>query len=235
MYNQLIKLEAHWVTGMRTTISSYLQEGSEGKFYYRMVDNVLSRDKNWVKWKVESCPLIEKPPTTTEAYLSARNGAKRASMNKRLRATPMGSLDLSFLSDTENLNGLNKLRNPTRITPPTTEALLTEISAVDLDLEMATKKDKPALVEVRASKTWRALRIASKNRLNVFAHVTERDTNSLMALNPNYVPLPKPTEEKQKEGNGEVKVEADAVHPKVEGVDMQPNSENVKSADTAVQ
>lgn len=204
---------------MRATISSYLQEGSEGKFYYRMVDNVLSRDKNWVRWKVESCPPIEKPPTTTEAYLSARNGAKRASMNKKLRASPMGSLDLSFLSDTENMNGLNKLRIPARITAPTTEALLAEISVVDLDLEMATKKDKPALVEVRASKTWRALRIASKNRLSMFGHVDERDINSLRMLDPNFVSLPKPTDEKQNEGNGDVKDEAD---PKVESTTIHP-------------
>lgn len=99
---------------MRSDIATYLQQGPEGKFYYRMVDTVLSRDKNWVRWKAEGCPPIERPVVSAEDFVNARNGAQKACANRRLRATPMGSLDLKFLSDAESLDGLEKLKDPER-------------------------------------------------------------------------------------------------------------------------
>lgn len=79
-----------------------------------MVDTVLSRDKNWVRWKAENCPPIERPPVSAGEYLDARKGAQKASASKRLRSLPLGSLDISFLSDAENLNGLERLKDPDR-------------------------------------------------------------------------------------------------------------------------
>lgn len=99
---------------MRSDIATYLQQGPEGKFYYRMVDTVLARDKNWVRWKAEGCPPIERPAVSAEVFISARNGAQKACANKKLRPTPMGSLDLKFLSDAESLDGLEKLKDPER-------------------------------------------------------------------------------------------------------------------------
>lgn len=162
---------------MRSTIASYLQEGPDGKFYYRMVDNVLSREKNWVRWKVESCPAITKDPIATEDYLSARSDAKRAFANKRIRPTPMGALDLSFLSDTQNLNNLDKLRHPPK--NPSIQTCLKDISGLDLDLEMAGKDEETALRAAKAVKTWNLLRIASKSRLGVFGDVDEKSLDKL--------------------------------------------------------
>ena len=93
---------------MRTEIANYLQQGPEGRYYYRMVDTVLSRDKNWVHWKAESCPAYQRDCISTEDYIEARNGAQKACANKRIRATPLGSLDLGFLSDGESTDGLMK-------------------------------------------------------------------------------------------------------------------------------
>lgn len=99
---------------MRKTIEEYLQQGAGGKFYYRMVDTVLSRDKNWVRWKAEGCPLIEQPPVAVTEYLSSREHATKAYANKRLRPSPMGSLDLKFLSEGESLANLERLQEPER-------------------------------------------------------------------------------------------------------------------------
>lgn len=79
-----------------------------------MVDTVLSRDKNWAHWKADNCPLITRTPISADDFADAQNGAKRACANKRLRATPMGSLDLSFLSDGANADGLEKLKHSDR-------------------------------------------------------------------------------------------------------------------------
>lgn len=122
---------ASWATNMRSAIASYLQEGSDGKFYYRMVDNVLSRDKNWVRWKIESCPPIERDPVSTGDYMKARSGAKRACTNRRLKAVPLGSIDLSFLSDMDNVNSLETLKVPGRFTAPKPENLLAAMPQID--------------------------------------------------------------------------------------------------------
>lgn len=79
-----------------------------------MVDTVLSRDKNWVRWKVENCPPIEKPAIQAEDYLKARTDALKVFGSKRLRASPMGSLDLTFLTDDYSLSGLEQLKDPSR-------------------------------------------------------------------------------------------------------------------------
>lgn len=99
---------------MRSDIATYLQQGPEGKFYYRMVDTVLSRDKNWTQWKAESCPEIQRPSVSAEDFIVARKGAQKACATKRLKATPLGSLNLSFLSEVGNGDGLNKLTDPER-------------------------------------------------------------------------------------------------------------------------
>lgn len=79
-----------------------------------MVDTVLSRDKNWVRWKVENCPPIERPAVSVEDYLDARENATKVFASKRLRPSPMGSLDLKFLSDAENGDSLERLKDPDR-------------------------------------------------------------------------------------------------------------------------
>ena len=99
---------------MRKAIEEYLQDGVGGKFYYRMVDTVLSRDKNWVRWKAEGCPLIERPPVSVADYLGAREHATKVYANKRLRSSPMGSLNLNFLSEGESRAGLERLKEAQR-------------------------------------------------------------------------------------------------------------------------
>ena len=79
-----------------------------------MVDTVLLRDKNWVHWKAESCEPFQRPSVSAENFVEARNGAQKACANKRLRATPLGSLDLRFLSDGENMDGMENFKEPAR-------------------------------------------------------------------------------------------------------------------------
>ena len=75
---------------------------------------MLSRDKNWVRWKIENCPPIQRNPVSADEYVTAKIGAEKVCATKRLRATPLGSLDLSFLSEEEKLDGLRKLEDSDR-------------------------------------------------------------------------------------------------------------------------
>jgi THO complex subunit 1 len=79
-----------------------------------MVDTVLSRDKNWVRWKVENCQSFERPPFSAQELLGAKSSAQKAYSDRRIRTTPLGTLDLNFLSDAESATGLDKLKRTER-------------------------------------------------------------------------------------------------------------------------
>ncbi|CAO1598514.1 hypothetical protein XANCAGTX0491_002277 [Xanthoria calcicola] len=185
LYNYTLpEEEFKWATAMRVEIATYLQQGQEGKFYYRMVDTVLSRDKNWMHWKAEGCPLIKQPPIASESFIESQKGAQRTSAPKRIRPTPMGSLDLGFLLNTGDegqAHGLEILKKPARYILPKVEDFKAPIMEDDFDLDMAkTEAEKESIAVAKASKMWRTLRIASKNRLNLFDKL--EDANDLTPL-----------------------------------------------------
>ncbi|KAI4718645.1 nuclear matrix protein [Aureobasidium sp. EXF-10727] len=167
LYNFTLNEENEkWVVSTRSKIAGYLQEGPEGKFYYRMVDTVLSRDKNWVRWKLESCPPIVRDAVTPEENTEAKSGARQATVNRRLKAKPMGAIDVTFLAEVDNAKGLEALKDASRFTAPSPEKLVKGIEGDDLDLEMAmTDEEKNSLEAAKQSKTWRALRAASRTSL----------------------------------------------------------------------
>ncbi|KAN0086538.1 THO complex, subunit THOC1 [Elaphomyces granulatus] len=166
--------DARWAMETRDAIAEYLQQGIGGKFYYRMVDTVLSRDKNWVRWKAEGCPLIERPPVSVADYLGARESATKAYANKRLRPSPMGALDLKFLNDEEHTNSLEHLKELDRFNNPAPDSFLTGIVDDDFDIDTAkTKEDKDAATKAKASKVWRTLRLASRSKLNQFDKIDD--------------------------------------------------------------
>ncbi|GKZ21437.1 THO complex subunit 1 [Aspergillus brasiliensis] len=166
--------DAKWAVKMRKAIEEYLQEGIGGKFYYRMVDTVLSRDKNWVRWKTEGCPLIERPPVSVSEYLGAREHATKVYANKRLRTSPMGSLDLKFLSEGASLAGLERLKEPERFSVPAADSLMMGIMDDELDIDTAqTKEDKEYAMRSKSSKTWRILRLSAKSKLAEFEKIDD--------------------------------------------------------------
>ncbi|KAI9044225.1 THO complex subunit THO1/HPR1 [Aspergillus affinis] len=161
--------DTRWAVRTRKAIEEYLQEGIGGKFYYRMVDTVLSRDKNWVRWKAEGCPLIEKSPVSVIEYAGAREQATKVYANKRLRPSPMGSLDLKFLSEGESTAGLERLAESERFTVPAADSFLMGIMDDDMDIDMAkTKAEKDHATRAKASKSWRILRLSAKSKLAAF-------------------------------------------------------------------
>ena len=161
--------DAEWVRRVKAEIAGYLQAGAEGKFYYRMVDTVLARDKNWVHWKAESCPPFQRPPVAPATFDEVRAGAQRATTSKRLRAAPMSALDLGFLSEHDASAGLAKLRDPARRETPALAEFERPIADYEFDASMATDPaEKERASDARASKLWRALRVAAKSRLAAF-------------------------------------------------------------------
>jgi THO complex subunit 1 len=139
-----------------------------------MVETVLSRDKNWVRWKIESCPPIERPSISPEEHIAAKTAARKATTNKRLRAKPLGSLDLGFLIEVDGARGMEKLKDPSRYTLPTLKSFEDKIALDDFEIQMPTSEEtKEAAINSKASKSWRALRIASKTKLATFDKIQD--------------------------------------------------------------
>lgn len=164
---------------MKARIAEYLKSGPDGYFFYRIVESVLSRDKGWVRWKSEGCPQIEKPSVSPAEFSDAMASVKRLATNKRLRPTPMGTLSLDFLREEEG--AMEKLKDPARWKLPDLDSFKDKIAADELDLDFAnTEKEKSDLIEAKASKTWRALRIARGTRLAALDKID--DWNNVEAI-----------------------------------------------------
>jgi THO complex subunit 1 len=175
--DQVLKDEdAKWIVDMKKTIADYLKLGFEGPYFLRMVETIIMRDKNWVRWKQDSCPPIELPPISPETFEEAKDTVLRMSTNKRLRPTPLGSLDLGFLDEEDEDTAWAKLKNPARYTVPDLKSYQRKLADIDLDMDMATSSsEKAALAEAKASVTWRALRMASKTKLATLDKITDDD------------------------------------------------------------
>ncbi|TAQ86778.1 hypothetical protein B7494_g4892 [Chlorociboria aeruginascens] len=168
--------DTNWSLDMKKSIAEYLKQGGDGAFFSRMVETVLSRDKNWVRWKIESCPSIARPAVSPEDYVAAKASARKTALNKRLRPNPLGSLDLKFLSEDDGKGGLEKLKDPKRYQLPAIKSFKSKIELDDMDIEMARDDEaKNAAIEAKASKTWRALRIASASKLVAFDKIERSD------------------------------------------------------------
>jgi len=161
--------DTEWALGVKTAIANYLQEGPDGKFYYRMVDTVLSRDKNWVRWKMENCQPFTRQKVDTVNFLASKSDAVRAVAKKRPHdpAGVPGSLD--FLYNTEAEKGLSQLRRRDRFNVPSAETYAKKVKMIDLDLEMSNSEaEKRDLEDKKSSYVWRGLRAASQNQLSSF-------------------------------------------------------------------
>ena len=173
--------------GIKTAIANYLQEGPDGKFYYRMVDTVLSRDKNWVRWKMENCQPFTRKRVDTAEFISSKSDAVRAVSKKRPNEPAGVSSSMNFLYNTEAEKGLSQLRQrdryvlpryinifilmltPSRFNAPSAETYAKKVKMINLDLEMAnTGAEKRELEEKKSSYIWRGLRAASQKQLSSF-------------------------------------------------------------------
>ncbi|KAI0911578.1 THO complex subunit 1 transcription elongation factor-domain-containing protein [Ustulina deusta] len=165
--------EENWAKKMKDRITSYIQADSDGFFFFRVVESVISRDKGWVRWKVENCPPIERLSVSPVEFNDAKAGAKRLATSRRPKAG-MNSLSLAFMDETDDSQSLEKLKDPARWKLPELADFKNKIANDDLDLDFASsEKEKIQLLESKASKTWRALRIARRSRLATFDKIED--------------------------------------------------------------
>ncbi|CCE32249.1 related to nuclear matrix protein p84 [Claviceps purpurea 20.1] len=175
VYNdQLSEEDAKWALETKSTISDYLKKGTDGPYFYRMVETVLARDKNWVFWKMASCPPIQREPVSAAIFIEARAAAQRSATSKRLRPTPMGSLSLDFLKDGDDSVLLHQLKSSERYQLPELDSFRRKIADDEFEIGMPTNEQtKAAAIAGISSKSWRALRIAARSKLSAFDKIED--------------------------------------------------------------
>jgi THO complex subunit 1 len=139
-----------------------------------MVDTIITRDKNWVYWKMLSCSPIEKKPVEPETFADAQSAAERLATSKRLRPVPMGAVPLDFLQPPNERAAFDEFRRPERYEIPELDGFQHKIA--DDDFEISTPRNdqaKAAAIAGKSSKSWRALRIASRCKLAAFDKIDD--------------------------------------------------------------
>jgi THO complex subunit 1 len=162
-----------------------IKKGLDGPHFHRMIESVLSRDKNWVRWKLEGCLPIAKDSVKPSEYIEVKANAHKAATSKRLRPTPLASLDLKFLSENNAQAGLERLKDVSRYEVPSVKSFKAKMQLDDMDIEMAMSDEKVnAAMESKASKSWRALRLASTTNLVAFDKIERSDKIDVVFLDP---------------------------------------------------
>lgn len=165
--------QAKWARGMKERITSYIQADSDGFFFFRVVESVISRDKGWVRWKIENCPPIERPSVSPTEFNEAKANAKRLAMSRRPK-TGLNSLSLAFMAEKDSIESLETLKDPAKWKLPDLAEFKDKIANDDLDLDFAkSEKEKTQILESKASKTWRALRVARRSNLSSYDKVED--------------------------------------------------------------
>ena len=202
--------DAKYCQTARQSIAGYLQQqgpGNDGKFYYRVVDTVLSRDKNWASWKAESCPPIRRDGVEVKTFISAQESLCQVT-EKKAFANPPGANDFDFLSQAEPLEALENPSSRERV--PTLEDYYNQIEGFKLDEDFATDEEKKELQEQMQSSLWRALRTSALTgrRFELCEKIKDgANTKALIGVEeaPAEVePEPKPQEQDKPSTNGHV-------------------------------
>ncbi|KAK7987619.1 hypothetical protein PG989_007934 [Apiospora arundinis] len=189
-----------WADSIKKRINDYILSGPDGQYVHRIIQSVTSRDKGWTRWKMEGCPPISKKPVTPEEFNEARASAKRMATSKRLRPHPMGSLNLDFLKEEDGETAMAKFKDPARYQLPDIAIFKAKIAEDDLNLDFAkSEKEKSDILEAKASKTWRALRLARRSRIAALDKIDDWQKIDVVFEDPKAV-----TEEPEEEEEGEV-------------------------------
>ncbi|KAK0756432.1 hypothetical protein N5P37_011084 [Trichoderma harzianum] len=172
--DQLNEENTKWATDMKKVISDYLKQGSDGPYFFRMVETVLARDKNWVFWKMASCPPIQRDPVSAASFVESKDAAQKMATNKRLRPNPLNAVPLDFLENEDEGSAMEELKSAERYQLPELDGFKSKIADDDFEIDMPTNNQtKAAAVAGKASKSWRALRIASRFKLASFDKIDD--------------------------------------------------------------
>lgn len=164
-----------WALSTKQKISDYLQPNLEGRLFFRSIETILNRDKNWVRWKMESCPSFLLDPLPAEKFSDITEKVKELCRPTKPYEFEMGTPALSRLwREGAKSSGLEALQVKERFTVPSPESFLPGIERENGDIDAPFfDEDFERASVAKASKTWRALRVSAKHDYHLFNEIEE--------------------------------------------------------------
>ncbi|KAJ6262817.1 hypothetical protein Dda_1374 [Drechslerella dactyloides] len=152
------------------------KSGMDGLLFSRTVDSVLTREKNWVKWKAENCLSFEMDPVQASNVTTSTTIGDENTQLPRIAEGGMGAPALSnvWFGDADDSTSKLSLVDSQRTSLPDYKEYNKAIEGYCLDKDFAsTDQEKEDIDESISNQSWRALRIASKDRFHFFKGLDE--------------------------------------------------------------
>ncbi|CAZ80092.1 unnamed protein product [Tuber melanosporum] len=159
-----------WAATTKEQILRSLEPDVQGRLFTRTIKTVLIREQNWVRWKAESCHPFDMPPLGDADIEDAKQKAVKACEIPESYKYTMGTPTLNLLwQATGDLTGLEGLTDPTRHNLPSPESFRQPVKDAELELLDAMFPDDIELAQTKKfTNTWKALRLASRDRFHLF-------------------------------------------------------------------
>ncbi|KAK6357810.1 hypothetical protein TWF730_007169 [Orbilia blumenaviensis] len=160
------------------------KSGMDGLLFSRTVDSVLTREKNWVKWKAENCVSFEMEPASIKHVAVSKSAGNNATTLTSSLGKVMGAPALTRVWFDGSLDVTTIRLNTDRIDLPAYRSYTKSIEGYHLDKDFAfTEQEKEDIEESISNVTWRALRIASRDRFQLFKSLDDDlSVKSLIAI-----------------------------------------------------
>ncbi|KAA8910679.1 THO complex, subunit THOC1 [Sphaerosporella brunnea] len=165
-----------WAMKTKDQISLSLQPNTIGRLFMRLINTVLTREQNWVQWKVEGCHGFDLAPLPSSEFQDAKSKAVNHCKAERPFPYVMGTPTLNRLwQDTGKHLQIDDLEDEDRRRVPSIDSFR---DGVDKDLEDLKDAMLPADIEegqnAIQTKTWKALRLAAQTKFHLFNRFDDR-------------------------------------------------------------
>ncbi|KAK6532208.1 hypothetical protein TWF281_006402 [Arthrobotrys megalospora] len=190
------------------------KSGMDGLLFSRTVDSVLTREKNWVKWKAENCVSFEMEPASSENVTVSKSAGHEATTLVNSLGKVMGAPALTRVWFDGSLDVTAIRSNTERIKLPAYRSYNKAIEGYHLDKDFAfTEQEKEEIDESISNVTWRSLRIASRDRFQLFKSLDDDlSVKSLMTIEDGVVAGGREAEKESKKDT-QTSVDSDSVKP----------------------
>jgi THO complex subunit 1 len=105
---RLTHIKVEWAIHTKRAIVSALRDAPDGPAFARVVETVITRDKNWARWKENNCPPISLKPVAGESFAKATKSVKSVCATRPKRSVPLVGMNLEFLSEPDPANGIEE-------------------------------------------------------------------------------------------------------------------------------
>ncbi|KAI8815423.1 THO complex, subunit THOC1 [Cladochytrium replicatum] len=172
-----------WCMEIRSRVMKMVERSYKGKMFFKTLYTIFSHEKNWIKWKHESCQSFERPSVNLVADVKRKKFEPSIIVSQNSSQPRwMGSDHLTKLWNTPQ-DWKTLLRNKAKKYHNTTldEALKELDEQLNPDLTPADGMEEQYLLSGDMQFNWRTYRTAMRHHLHLFQKIEEGvDTKALV-------------------------------------------------------